>query len=80
MFAYEGNLGLQQSSDNAWVNAMVAASCDFFVGTMGSCFTLIIDDLRRTSGKEPRGMLTVNRDLAWLSPEEKRKLHLGYGL
>lgn len=73
---YESSLGLGPSSENALVNLRIAVSCDFFVGTMGSTFSVIIDDLRRTSGKEPGGMLTVNRDRAWMSQDEKLKLKL----
>lgn len=72
---YESRLGLGPSSENALVNAMIASGCDFFVGTMGSTFSLIIDDLRRTGGKESRGMLTVNRDRAWMSEAELKRLH-----
>lgn len=73
--SYEKRLGLGPSSENALVNAMIAAGCDFFVGTMGSSFSLIIDDLRRTGGKEPRGMLTVNRDRAWMTEGERKAHH-----
>lgn len=76
MANYEEGLGLQKSMDNAFVNLMIAAGCDFFVGTMGSTWSVVIDDLRRTSGKEPRGMLSVNKDRYWMSAREREEKNL----
>jgi len=42
-------------ADNSYVQHRMHVSCDYFIGTMGSTWSLIVDDLRRTSGKESKG-------------------------
>lgn len=62
---YEAQLGKGRSVDNSFVNLFMCIESEFFVGTMGSTWSVVIDGLRRTSGKEARGMISVNRNRYW---------------
>ena len=62
---YENSLGREASSTNAFVNLLMAANADFFVGALGSTWCTVIDGLRRTGGKEMAGYLSVNKDRYW---------------
>ncbi|XP_024520473.1 uncharacterized protein LOC9660544 [Selaginella moellendorffii] len=60
MAEYMALLGDKQGFDTAFINLVMAAECDFFVGVLGSTWSYIIDDLRMTSGKLKAGFLSVN--------------------
>ncbi|XP_024542144.1 uncharacterized protein LOC9647225 isoform X1 [Selaginella moellendorffii] len=60
MAAYMAQLGKRRNFDNAFVNLLMAAESDFFIGALGSTWSCIIDGLRMTSGKTMSGFLTVN--------------------
>ncbi|CAI5462525.1 unnamed protein product [Closterium sp. Yama58-4] len=63
MDAYDARVGEQRATDNALVNLLVSADAPFFVGTMGSTWSVLIDNLRGAGrGKARVGMLSVNRD------------------
>ncbi|CAI5485998.1 unnamed protein product [Closterium sp. Naga37s-1] len=66
MDAYDARVGEQRATDNAFVNLLVSADAPFFVGTMGSTWSVLIDNLRVAGrGKARVGMLSVNRDRYW---------------
>ncbi|CAI5494392.1 unnamed protein product [Closterium sp. Naga37s-1] len=66
MDAYDARVGEQRATDNAYVNLLVSADAPFFVGTMGSTWSVLIDNLRVAGrGKARVGMLSVNRDRYW---------------
>eukprot|EP00850_Spirogloea_muscicola_P019919 SM000202S05890 [mRNA] locus=s202:104477:109090:+ [translate_table: standard] len=58
-------IGRQASQENAWVNLVIAADCNYFVGALGSTWSIMIDNLRVTSGKQMSAFLTVNGDRFW---------------
>ncbi|EFJ32564.1 hypothetical protein SELMODRAFT_407539 [Selaginella moellendorffii] len=60
MAEYMALLGDKKAFDTAFVNLVMAADCDFFVGVLGSTWSYITDDLRMTSGKIKAGFLSVN--------------------
>jgi hypothetical protein len=62
---YEKRIGLELSSTNAFVNLLLSSEADYFVLTMGSSWSLLIDSLRSTNGRLRRGVLSVNRDRRW---------------
>ncbi|KAG0593404.1 hypothetical protein KC19_1G327300, partial [Ceratodon purpureus] len=62
---YEKSLGRKASTNNAFVNLLMAADADFFVGALGSTWCTIIDGLRSTNGKIMAGYLSVNEDRTW---------------
>lgn len=65
MREYERSLGREASSTNAFVNLLMAADADFFVGALGSTWCTVIDSLRSTGGKQMAGYLSVNKDRYW---------------
>eukprot|EP00897_Mesotaenium_endlicherianum_P006923 jgi/Mesen1/6259/ME000323S05386 len=65
MHDYEARLGKQRSTDNGFVNLLMAANCQLFVGALGSTWSSVIDDLRVTGGKLRQGFMTVNLDRFW---------------
>lgn len=65
MWHYEKRMGRELSSANAFVNLMLSSEADYFVLTMGSTWSLLIDNLRSTNGRLRRGVLSVNRDRRW---------------
>ncbi|XP_024526426.1 uncharacterized protein LOC9634972 isoform X2 [Selaginella moellendorffii] len=65
MGAYERSLGVKASSNNAFVNFVMASECDFFVGALGSTWSFLIDAMRATGGKLRAGFLSVNKDRYW---------------
>ncbi|CAI5481154.1 unnamed protein product [Closterium sp. Yama58-4] len=67
MKSYESDVGMGPTSDNAFVNLVLAAEADLFVGTLGSTWSVLIDNLRVTGGKESAGFLSVNKDRYWFS-------------
>ncbi|CAI5961651.1 unnamed protein product [Closterium sp. NIES-64] len=67
MKSYEADVGMGPTSDNAFVNLVLAAEADLFVGTLGSTWSVLIDNLRVTGGKERAGFLSVNKDRYWFS-------------
>ncbi|CAI7785212.1 unnamed protein product [Closterium sp. NIES-54] len=67
MKSYESDVGVGPTSDNAFVNLVLAAEADLFVGTLGSTWSVLIDNLRVTGGKERAGFLSVNKDRYWFS-------------
>lgn len=56
---------MQRTSDNAFVNLLMAADAEFFVGALGSTWSILIDNLRVTSGKVASGFVSVNGDRYW---------------
>lgn len=68
MRVYEAQLGKAKSMDNAFVNLLMCQESEFFLGTMGSTWSVVIDGLRRTSGKETSGFVSVNHHRYWLVP------------
>lgn len=62
---YEGSLGHKTSTNNAFVNLLMAADASFFVGALGSTWCTVIDGLRSTGGKIMAGYLSVNDDRTW---------------
>jgi hypothetical protein len=48
---YERSLGRETSTNNAFVNLLMAADADFFVGALGSTWCTIINGLRSIGGK-----------------------------
>ncbi|EFJ15999.1 hypothetical protein SELMODRAFT_117224 [Selaginella moellendorffii] len=60
MAEYMASLGKRKNFENSYVNLLMAADCDFFVGVLGSTWSYAIDCLRMTSGKVKAGFLTVN--------------------
>ncbi|GAQ81562.1 hypothetical protein KFL_000840050 [Klebsormidium nitens] len=65
MWHYEKRMGRELSSANAFVNLMLSSEANYFVLTMGSTWSLLIDNLRSTNGRLRRGVLSVNRDRRW---------------
>ncbi|KAJ7565116.1 hypothetical protein O6H91_02G048500 [Diphasiastrum complanatum] len=65
MHSYETGLGRRTSTNNAFVNLLMAADADFFIGALGSTWCILIDGLRCTAGKEMAGYLSVNKDRYW---------------
>ncbi|KAJ7565257.1 hypothetical protein O6H91_02G054000 [Diphasiastrum complanatum] len=65
MHSYETGLGRRTSTNNAFVNLLMAADADFFIGALGSTWCILIDGLRCTGGKEMAGYLSVNKDRYW---------------
>ncbi|XP_024526633.1 uncharacterized protein LOC112345015 isoform X2 [Selaginella moellendorffii] len=62
---YERSLGTRLSSNNAFVNLLMAVDCDHFVGGLGSTWSFLIDGLRLTGGKLKVGFFSVNKDRYW---------------
>ncbi|CAI7793914.1 unnamed protein product [Closterium sp. NIES-53] len=65
MPAYEARIGAQRSVENAWVNLLMAAEADYFIGALGSTWSMLIDGLRCTGGKMLAGFLSTSRDRHW---------------
>lgn len=65
MFEYETSLGMEASTNNGFVNFLMASEADFFIGPLGSTWSLLIDCMRATSGKLMAGFLSVNADTFW---------------
>ncbi|CAJ2628483.1 unnamed protein product [Trifolium pratense] len=65
MAEYEGSLGREISTNYPLVNFLMAADSDFFVGTLGSTWSFLIDGMRNTGGKVMSGYLSVNKDRFW---------------
>ncbi|GJP66657.1 hypothetical protein CLOP_g23569 [Closterium sp. NIES-67] len=66
MDAYDARVGEQAATENAFVNLLISADAEFFVGTMGSTWSVLIENLRVAGrGKARIGMLSVNRDRYW---------------
>jgi hypothetical protein len=66
MAEYEASLGREISTNYPLVNFLMAADSDFFVGTLGSTWSFLIDGMRNTGGKVMSGYLSVNKDRFWL--------------
>ncbi|GJP78464.1 hypothetical protein CLOP_g8757 [Closterium sp. NIES-67] len=65
MPAFEARIGAQRSVENAWVNLLMAAEADYFIGALGSTWSMMIDGLRCTGGKMLAGFLSTSRDRHW---------------
>jgi hypothetical protein len=65
MAEYEASLGREISTNYPLVNFLMAADSDFFVGTLGSTWSFLIDGMRNTGGKVMSGYLSVNKDRFW---------------
>eukprot|EP00897_Mesotaenium_endlicherianum_P002895 jgi/Mesen1/2633/ME000166S01759 len=50
MTGFEQNIGWQQIAENAFVNILLAGGADYYVGTRGSDYSLLINGLRCTAG------------------------------
>ncbi|KAJ7553592.1 hypothetical protein O6H91_06G104500 [Diphasiastrum complanatum] len=65
MAMYEASLGRKASSNNAFVNFLMAEEADFFIGALGSTWCFLIDGMRSTGGKVMAGYMSVNKDRFW---------------
>ena len=60
MVAYEKSVGKQVLTDISLANLLISAECDFFVGTLGSNWNRLINELRLTNGRFKAGYITLN--------------------
>ncbi|XP_020551153.1 uncharacterized protein LOC105166568 isoform X1 [Sesamum indicum] len=65
MATYEASLGREMSTNYPFVNFLMAAEADFFIGALGSTWCFLIDGMRNTGGKVMSGYLSVNKDRFW---------------
>ena len=65
MFEYEQSIGMEASTNNGFVNFLMALESDFFIGPLGSTWSLLLDCMRATGGKLMSGLLSVNLDTFW---------------
>eukprot|EP00271_Cylindrocystis_brebissonii_P011395 TRINITY_DN2884_c0_g1_i1.p1 TRINITY_DN2884_c0_g1~~TRINITY_DN2884_c0_g1_i1.p1 ORF type:complete len:859 (-),score=198.23 TRINITY_DN2884_c0_g1_i1:586-2973(-) len=56
---FERRVGWQESTDNSFVDLLLAAQADYFVGTANSAWSSLLDQLRCTSGRSDGGFLAV---------------------
>lgn len=52
----------REELDLAVANVLMAAEADYFVGTLGSNYDRLIDELRRTGGRLKAGYIALNYD------------------
>lgn len=50
----------REITDQSFVNLVIAAECEYFVGVAGSNWNRLIDELRRTSGKRRNALIALN--------------------
>lgn len=60
MVAYEKSVGKQLLMDLSLANLLISAECDYFVGTLGSNWNRLINELRLTNGRFKAGYITLN--------------------
>ncbi|KAL4190380.1 hypothetical protein AMTRI_Chr07g24480 [Amborella trichopoda] len=65
MATYEASIGRRTSTDYPFVNFLMAAEADFFIGALGSTWCFLIDGMRSTGGKVMAGYVSVNKDRFW---------------
>eukprot|EP00897_Mesotaenium_endlicherianum_P002655 jgi/Mesen1/2417/ME000157S01555 len=58
--AYENEVGLAELTGKSLANLVVSAECDFFVGTLGSNWNRLINELRLTNGRLHSGYISSN--------------------
>lgn len=59
---YEKDAGLEQITGSSFVNLLIASQCDYFVGTLGSNWNRLINELRLTSGRLQASYMTLNNN------------------
>ncbi|CAI5482750.1 unnamed protein product [Closterium sp. Yama58-4] len=60
MHEYEAAVGADVLVGLSFVNLIIASQCDYFVGTLGSNWNRLIDELRCTNGRLFSGYLALN--------------------
>ena len=56
---------MEATTNNGFVNFLMALESDFFIGPLGSTWSLLLDCMQATSGKLMFGFLSVNLDTFW---------------
>ena len=59
---YEKAIGKQQLLETSLANLLISAECDYFIGTLGSNWNRLINELRLTNGRLRAGYVTLNFD------------------
>jgi hypothetical protein len=59
-YEYERHVGLMKMVDTSFVNLIISAECDYFLGTLGSNWNRLINELRLTNGRLSSGYLSLN--------------------
>ena len=57
---YKGDAGVESLVEASFVNLIISAQCDFFVGSLGSNWNRLINELRQTNGRLRAGYIGVN--------------------
>ena len=60
MAIYEKSVGKQVLVEKSLANLLTSAECDYFVGTLGSNWNRLINELRLTNGRLRAGYVTLN--------------------
>ena len=60
MFEYEMDIGEQALLDASFANLLISAECDYYVGTLGSNWNRLINELRLTNGRFKAGYIALN--------------------
>ncbi|CAI5470064.1 unnamed protein product [Closterium sp. Yama58-4] len=60
MHEYEAAVGADVLVGLSFINLIIASQCDYFVGTLGSNWNRLIDELRCTNGRLFSGYLALN--------------------
>ena len=60
MDVYEVAIGKQTLLDASFANLLISAECDYFVGTLGSNWNRLINELRLTNGRFKAGYISLN--------------------
>eukprot|EP00850_Spirogloea_muscicola_P010629 SM000063S20019 [mRNA] locus=s63:349600:351629:+ [translate_table: standard] len=56
----EAKWALKTSVDMSFVNLLVQSQADYFIGTLGSNWDRLIDEMRKTNGRLRRGYISLN--------------------
>ena len=62
MLKYELAVGRQRLLETSLANLIISAECDYFIGTLGSNWNRLINELRLTNGRFKAGYITLNFD------------------
>ena len=60
MSEYERAVGKQRLLEMSLANLIISAECDYFIGTLGSNWNRLINELRLTNGRFKAGYITLN--------------------
>lgn len=60
MSDYAQHAGMATFTGVSMANLLIASECDFFVGTLGSNWNRLINELRCTSGRLQAGYVALN--------------------